>query len=194
MKDTYVTTRVADVAPVRSSEYHVEAENGDASRVIVLVEDALKLHIYESCAFLEAHTARGVEAASLELWDRERSAGALLNMCLAESGWKATCRPRGRIGTVKSQRIRIKTIQIHRSDPGARSVVPGGSSIVADQRHHDTGVVELVFYVPEAVSALPYRLGVRTYCIYWPSTLYPGSKEVYSFSTWQSMTGPPFVI
>lgn len=150
MKATYVTTRVADVAPVRPTENHVEAKNSDASCVIVLVEDTLKLHVHESGAFLEANTARGVEAASLELWDRVRSTGALLKMCLAESGWKGTCRPRGRIGTVKPQWIRVVTIQLDFSNAGAWSVVPGGSRVVADQRHHDTGIVELVLDIPGA--------------------------------------------
>lgn len=147
VKNTYVTARVADVAPVSPPKNHVETVDCDASCIIVLVENSLELHVNEGRAFLEANTAWGIKGSSLKLWDRVRSTGALLQMCLAESRWESTCRPRGRIGTVKAKRVGVVTIDIHLPDAGPGGVVPGWSGIVADQWDHDPSIVKLVLNI-----------------------------------------------
>ena len=59
--------RVAQVAPVGAAKGHVDVVDGGAEGVVVLVEDALKLHVGEEGAVLEASLAPVLEATPLEL-------------------------------------------------------------------------------------------------------------------------------
>lgn len=56
---------MANIAPVRASEDHVQTEDRHASCKIVLVEDPLELHIQKIGTFLEADAARRVKTTSL---------------------------------------------------------------------------------------------------------------------------------
>lgn len=62
---TCVSIRMPKVSPVRSAEYHVQAEDCDAGCVVVLVKHSLKLHVEKGRTFFESNTTRGVEATGL---------------------------------------------------------------------------------------------------------------------------------
>lgn len=56
---------MANVAPVGPAEDHIQAENRDAGRVVVLVEHSFKLIVQQSCTFLKTNATGRIEAAAL---------------------------------------------------------------------------------------------------------------------------------
>jgi hypothetical protein len=153
------TLLVGDLA-IKGLMYHVDVENGGADSVVVLVQDALELHVQEESAIFETCIAPMLETSALEL---QRMSACYLDFPPSGSAYlgDSVRRVRGK-GIVGGKPVRGKTIfgpdawvlavetqgiTVVAVDVDGSRRVSGDAAVhvrfVVDVRHNNTRVAEL---------------------------------------------------
>ena len=82
-----VSTRMSKVAPVGASVGHIDVEDRNSERVVILVEDPLKLRVEQLGALRKTKSTPRIEGATLEFSDRVRRGWRLLPVQSQVVGW-----------------------------------------------------------------------------------------------------------